>query len=125
MPAETLRFELFVRDVEASTGFFTQILGFSIHRSDGTYVELRCGGVTIGLAPASALPTTHPIRADRTERLGLGVEIVIETDDVDDAYRKAEASGYPIATALDARAWGLRDFRVVSPDGYYVRVTSR
>lgn len=56
------------------------------------------------------------------------MEIVIEADDVDRAYAlargEAERHGGRIE-ALDDRPWGARDFRLVDPDGYYVRVTSR
>ncbi|WP_350223849.1 hypothetical protein [Rhizobium sp. CNPSo 3490] len=32
-------------------------------------------------------------------------------------------SGWPLS-ALAMQPWGLPDFRLVDPDGYYVRVTS-
>ena len=93
---------------------------------DPSYAELRLGDVVIGLGHVGGLTDGHPLRPrDGDERLGLGVEIVIETDDVDAAYQRALASGYRLAGELGQRSWGLRDFRVVSPDGYYVRVTSR
>jgi catechol 2,3-dioxygenase-like lactoylglutathione lyase family enzyme len=123
---ETVRFELFSRDVEASIAFFTRVLGFAAGGVDPSYAELRLGNVVIGLASVDGLPAGHPLRPrDGDERLGLGVEIVVETDDVDAAYRLAVDSGYGVSAELRERPWELRDFRVVSPDGYYVRVTSR
>jgi hypothetical protein len=96
-------------------------------RDEPGYCELKLGTVTIGLGPARSLPPNHPIRPGSTnERNGLGVEIVTEADDVDAAYQRAdESDGYPVEIALGSRPWGLRDFRVVSPGGYYFRVTSR
>jgi len=38
-------------------------------------------------------------------------------------YRTAKDSGWPVCD-LALQPWGLRDFRLVDPDGYYVRVTS-
>lgn len=123
---ETVRFELFSRDVATSIRFFTDVLGFAASGNDPSYIELRLGSVVIGLAGVEGLPGGHPLRPrNGDERLGLGVEIVIETDDVDAAYGRALDSGYGVAAELRERPWGLRDFRVVSPDGYYVRVTSR
>lgn len=59
------------------------------------------------------------------ERLGVGLEIVLEVDSVKEAYQRAR--GYPgaVASELKQRPWGLFDFRAVDPDGYYIRVTSR
>jgi uncharacterized glyoxalase superfamily protein PhnB len=32
-------------------------------------------------------------------------------------------AGYRLLEPLRERPWGLRDFRVVDPDGYYLRIT--
>ena len=48
-----------------------------------------------------------------------------EVDDVDAWHRRVFASGHPVFEPLQERPWGLRDFRIVDPDGYYLRVTSR
>ena len=54
-----------------------------------------------------------------------GVEIVLEVRDVDAALEQVERAGFSVVELLRERPWGLRDFRVVDPDGYYVRVTTR
>ena len=46
-------------------------------------------------------------------------------DDVDALHRRVLASGYPVFEPLQERPWGLRDFRIVDPDGYFLRITSR
>jgi uncharacterized glyoxalase superfamily protein PhnB len=58
-------------------------------------------------------------------RRGLGVELVLEVDDLDGYHARILASEYEISELLRERPWGLRDFRVVDPDGYYLRITSR
>jgi lactoylglutathione lyase len=35
------------------------------------------------------------------------------------------AAGWPITEDLRDRPWGLRDFRVLDPAGYYLRITAR
>jgi hypothetical protein len=35
------------------------------------------------------------------------------------------AAGWPITEDLRDRPWGLRDFRVLDPAGYYLRITDR
>ena len=58
-------------------------------------------------------------------RRDLGVEFVLEVDDLDAYHARILASEYEISEPLRERSWGLRDFRVVDPDGYYLRITSR
>jgi lactoylglutathione lyase len=124
-----LRLELFVSDLQASVAFYTEVLGFQVMRADPDYVSVRTGAVVLGLGPVAKLPETgvgpgftrQRLRADR----GAGVEIVLEVDDLDELralYRRCQTRGV-VAEALREQPWGLQDFRVVDPDGYYLRVT--
>jgi len=58
------------------------------------------------------------------KQVTVGVEIVLEVDDVEGWHARVGASGYPILESLQDRPWGLRDFRIADPDGYYLRITS-
>jgi catechol 2,3-dioxygenase-like lactoylglutathione lyase family enzyme len=122
----SLRLELFTRDLAASVEFYERVLGFerALVRDDG-YTVMRLGGVQIDIQPLEHLSDEHPVKPDEDERVGLGIEIVIEVDNVDSAYDRAVNSDWPIAKPLGKRPWGLTDFRVQDPDGRYVRTTSR
>jgi lactoylglutathione lyase len=125
-----VRFELFVDDVERSLAFYGTVLG--LRPSPGYdphgYVPVSAGQVRIGLQRSSALPAEHHFRpAHFAGPRGVGVEIVVEVDDVDAAFARAQDAAVahggqiePLAT----RPWGQSDFRLIDPDGYYVRVTS-
>src|SRR5918998_4883839 len=111
-----LRLELFVKDIDASIGFYTKVLGFEVlreHPSD--YASLRCGGVTLGIGPISKLPEEggYFTREIASLRRGLGAEIVLEVDDVDEWYRRVVASGHPVLEPPQMRPWGMKDFRIV------------
>jgi lactoylglutathione lyase len=122
----TPRFELFVEDPDKSVEFYTKILGFSVRYSNERYYSLVRGSVTIGIGYASKLRDGHYFRPEiTTQRKGQGVEIVLEVDDIHAEYERVKASGYTIAEDLTEREWGLTDFRLVDPDGYYLRVTSK
>jgi catechol 2,3-dioxygenase-like lactoylglutathione lyase family enzyme len=116
-----LRLELFVDDLDASVAFYTGVLGFAVSRRSADYVSLRRGLVTLGLGPIVKLgPTGH-----RAAPKGTGVEIVLELDSVAELvalHEECQVRGV-VAEALCLRPWGLRDFRLVDPDGYYLRVT--
>lgn len=126
-----LRFELFVDDVEVSVHFYGATLGLAppLNWSPQGYVPLRSGPVTIGIQHHTKLPGNHHFSPARLSGpRGVGVEIVIEVDDVDRAYALASAAAeqrHGRIEPLTDRPWGTRDFRLLDPDGYYVRVTSR
>jgi catechol 2,3-dioxygenase-like lactoylglutathione lyase family enzyme len=123
----TLRLELFVSDMAKSLEFYTHVLGFERLKGQPNYAPVRSGSVLIALGPAKGLPPKHHFNPEvQSNRRGLGVEIVLEVDDVQAYFEKVKASGYqgPL-TPPQKRPWGATDFRVVDPDGYYLRITSR
>ena len=125
-----VRFELFVDDVETTIRFYRANLGLrppEKYDPDG-YVALHAGAVTIGVSRATNLEPDHYFSPERlSAQRGVGVEIVIEVDDVDRYYALATSwaarHGGDVEPVAD-QPWGLRDFRIIDPDGYYVRVTS-
>ena len=122
-----LRLELFVTDMDASIAFYRRVLGFELVRREWDYASVRSGNVTFGLGPVAKLPaeggyfTQARLAADR----GAGVEIVLEVDDVAAYRERVGAAGHPVLHELRARPWGLTDFRIADPEGYYLRITSR
>lgn len=128
MPTDAmhLRMELFVEDMDRAIAFYRDVLGFTLLRREEGYASIRRGDVTLGIGPIAKLPdvggyfTRHKLRANR----GMGVEIVLEVADVTAAYERVRAFGYPILEPLQDQPWGLVDFRLADPDGYYLRITS-
>ncbi|WP_183639174.1 VOC family protein [Rhizobium leguminosarum] len=119
-----LSLELFVESPEQSLEFYRQVLGFEVEGSASTeYTMLKNGDAVVAINARSVLSTDHPLRIASGQKAGLGVEIVLKVADVENAYRAAKESGWPVSD-LALQPWGLRDFRLVDPDGYYVRVTS-
>jgi uncharacterized glyoxalase superfamily protein PhnB len=54
-----------------------------------------------------------------------GVELVLEVDDVVAERDRVTAAGWPLAEDLQDRPWGMKDFRILDPAGYYLRITDR
>jgi catechol 2,3-dioxygenase-like lactoylglutathione lyase family enzyme len=123
------RLELFVEDLDASVAFYERALGFRVARREPAYASLRRGDAELGLAPIATLPARGAGPGFSQERLardrGAGVEIVLEVEDLSAAVDAVGRAGFGLVEPPQARPWGLRDFRLADPDGYYVRVTSR
>jgi predicted enzyme related to lactoylglutathione lyase len=123
----SLRLELFVQDMERSVNFYCRVLGFEILRSSSDYARLHNGSVILGLGPIGKLAEQEGYftRTQLTvQEHGLGVEIVFEVKDVRAMYEQVQTVGYAIFEPLQQQPWGLEDFRIVDPDGYYLRITS-
>jgi predicted enzyme related to lactoylglutathione lyase len=119
----TLRFEIFPADLDAAVDFYTRVLRFSVtkdQRGDpAAYVAMQRGAVRIGAA-RRAVPDAHAAR-----RPPAGVELVLEVDDVAGERDRVVAAGWPLEEDLQDRPWNLKDFRILDPAGYYLRITSR
>lgn len=116
---ERLRIELFPSDVDRSVAFYER-LGFEVTgRSPGqpAYASVRLGDVRVGLCQAEFVEPS-------ARALPVGTEIVIEVDDVEARRDGLVGRGVVLAEDLVEREWGLSDFRVLDPAGYYLRFTS-
>jgi lactoylglutathione lyase len=120
--SESLRIELFPRDLDLFVDFYVGVLRFEMvtdRRHDASpYVAIQRGAIRIGAAPADQMvdPASRAIPQ--------GVELVIEVADVDAERLAVVEAGCDLAEDIVERPWGLRDFRVFDPDGYYLRFTT-
>ena len=117
-----MRCEIFPADLDATVQFYVEVLGFCLvrdeRRAQSAYVALERGQVRVGAA-------ARPEVGDREmRRPPLGVELVLEVDDLDAERRRAAAANWPVTEDVMVRPWGLRDFRLLDPSGYYWRITS-
>lgn len=121
-----LKVELFVEDVANVLAFYVDLLGFRVYYTSekDKYVGLRRGSDIVGVKDRSTLPADHYFPPSAwAQPNGIGLEMAIETPDVDAIYRRVQERGYPVLTPLGRRPWGLRDFRLADPAGFYVCVT--
>jgi predicted enzyme related to lactoylglutathione lyase len=120
--ATSLRCEIFPSDLDATAEFYVRVLGFAVDRDERTsedpYLALALDGVRIGAAQRPEV--NHATRQPPT-----GVELVIEVDDLDRWRDHVIDAGWPIADEITSQPWGLRDFRIIDPSGYYLRLTER
>lgn len=120
---EALRIELFPEDLDRFVEFYVGVLRFRLVRDERDqspgYVAVDRGAIRIGALKAWQ-PTEPALRA-----VPQGVELVIEVDDLQAQREAILAAGYQLAEDIVERPWGLSDFRLFDPDGYYLRFTTR
>ena len=116
-----LRMEIFCDDIESVVDFYTRVLRFTVVKDqrDGEwpYVAVQRGSIRLGIAHRD-----HRVEA-ASRRPPTGVELVFEVEDVV-ADRDLVAALWSLEEDLVLRPWGLTDFRVLDPAGYYVRLTT-
>lgn len=116
-----LRCEVFPRDIDGAMRFYLEVLGFEVVRderdADPPYLAMLRDHVRLGAVARSPVPEPG------VRRPPTGVELVLEVDDLDAEHARISATGWPLSEDLTERPWGLRDFRLLDPDGYYWRIT--
>jgi lactoylglutathione lyase len=119
----SLRIELFPEDLDVFVDFYTRVLGFTLvadrRDTENPYVAVARDTIRIG-----AVRPQTPVDP-RTRTVPNGVEVVLEVDDLDQAYRRVTDCAWPLVEDLKVRPWGLTDFRLHDPDGYFLRITNR
>jgi catechol 2,3-dioxygenase-like lactoylglutathione lyase family enzyme len=122
MPA-SMRIELFPNSIDTFIDFYTRILNFTLLQRKGTYAYLNRDAIYIG-----AIET--PTKDSMAERVAYrqpnkGVEIVFEVGELIAERDRILAAGYRLDADIQRQEWGLEDFRLTDPDGYYIRITTR
>lgn len=113
--------EIFPGDLQRTIDFYTQTLRFTLLRREDNYAYLQRDGIFLG-ADASHPAQSLPVEA-RYRRPPTGVEVVIEADDLRAERDFVVGSGRALDADVKLQGWNSRDFRIVDPDGYYLRVT--
>jgi predicted enzyme related to lactoylglutathione lyase len=119
--------ELNTKHIEEYVAFFGSVMDFRETVRKGRYVVLQTDVAELTIMDPELLPTGHPFHQKLTGTgQGMGVEIGFVVADVDKAYAATiKHEGWKISSGIARHPWGARDFRVLSPDGYYLRFTER
>ena len=117
--------ELFTQDLPGYIDFFQTVTDFKLIRKEDTFVQLRSDRSEILLNSTKEFSMRHPFRGKVPNRGEVVVvEIGILVADLDKAYTAVRKfKEWKIVADIVRQPWGPRDFRVLSPDGYYLRFT--
>ena len=116
-----MRIEVFPSNMRRFFNFYVGILQFRIEKQEGTYAFIRRDDIFIG---AIEVPNNDSFTEKDYRRPTKGIEIVFEVDDLAAERDRIKAKGWKVEDDIKMQPWGLEDFRLVDPDGYYVRITT-
>ncbi len=122
--------ELHVPDFELAKEFYGK-LGFRVVREkkpegkDG-YLVLKKDSSIICFWPGNELvwQQSYFKNFPKNTKRGYGVEIVIMVEDIEKSYNQAKKFA-KVVEELKYRSWGLEDFRIEDPFGFYIRFTQK
>ena len=125
-----IQVELHVPDFAPVLDFYGK-LGFEKvwHRNEknnADYLVMQRDGVIINFWPGNktVYDQSYFKHFPKDTKRGYGVELVITVDDVRSFHEEVKEF-VKIVDTLVKRPWGLWDFRIEDPFGYYLRITEK
>jgi uncharacterized glyoxalase superfamily protein PhnB len=118
---------LIVRDITKSTGFYRDVLGFTIKQTvpDGepfVFVWLEKDGVPVFLNDPKAVEHDYPGVSSTT--FGGTATLFFVITGVD-AYHAAVAPKAKVVMPLKTQFYGMREFAITDPDGHLITFAER
>ncbi len=117
------KFELATTDPSRDIAFYSE-LGFRVvAKTSYGYVTLKSGPVVIALSPAARINPHDTASLSKLRRPPIGVEIVLyTTENLEEKHARLKSLGLK-PTDIRLQPWGVRDFRITDPGGYYIRIS--
>jgi catechol 2,3-dioxygenase-like lactoylglutathione lyase family enzyme len=117
--------EFITRNVDDHVAFFKAVTSFELMSYEKGYATLKSDRGELVFMEGRILPDGHPNKiAPNDRRFGFGLELAVIVPDLDKsfaAFKEFEKKGFRLSAGIGRRPWGARDFRVLLPDGYYIR----
>jgi len=110
------RLVLAVRDLEASTRYWIEVLGCRRDFGDGSD-----GWSFLSRDEFSVMLGECPDERPASELGNHSYVAYITVDDVDRLYAELTSNGGSIAAAPEGKPWGMREFGVGTPDGHRIQ----
>jgi len=117
--------ELHVPDFTKAIEFYSR-LGFKLLWRTEDYLVMKRKKSVLNFYGGSQKVYSHSYfgRFKKTTKCGYGVELIIPVDRVERVYNSVRKFA-KIVQPLQLKKWGRRDFRIVDPFGFYLRITER
>jgi lactoylglutathione lyase len=104
--------------------FYETIIGLKLYRRSERTARFNHDCFSLLLANDSTLNENHYFY-NQKEMKGNGFELIIVVDWIEEVYERCIERQYAIQEEIQTYPWEMRGFKVVDPDGYYLRITSK
>lgn len=109
---------IFVENVETSKNFYEDVLAQKVTiESKDVYVAFESG-----LAIWQTKFATETIFGTAKKFDGQSFEVCFETEEIEEAFKKACDAGAGIISKIEPQPWGQMVFRMFDPDGHIIEI---
>jgi lactoylglutathione lyase len=119
-----IRLELFVKDLQRSVDFYKNVIQLKLSSQNENSAMFKAENLNLLLTQEDVISNNHYFSEIKTSRKGMGVEIILVVPDVQSYYQRICEMQIELESELKQQEWGMTDFRLTDPDGYYLRITS-
>ncbi|WP_019152562.1 VOC family protein [Robertmurraya massiliosenegalensis] len=120
------RVELYVKDIEESLTFYQNIIGLQLFGRNERSGRFNYDCFSLLVTSVSVLDEKHYFsRNTEVNMKGKGVEFIIVVDELERVYERCCKYNYPIEVEVEQYPWEMRGFKIIDPDGYFLRITSK
>jgi lactoylglutathione lyase len=110
---------LYVRDLDRSISFYTEVIGLPFKFSEHGYAEFATEGTKFALYDRAQLPQLIGREPEGGEAT---MEVAFLVDDVDGEAERLREAGVTVLSGPVDRPWGQRTFHLLDPDGHVVEL---
>jgi catechol 2,3-dioxygenase-like lactoylglutathione lyase family enzyme len=111
----------FVRDIDVSKKFYTEVLGLAVELDFGKNVILE-GGITLWEIDSNHIISVRLGIESISDRRANRFEFYFETTDIETVYGRVKASGVDFLHSLHEEPWGQRTMRFFDPDRHLIEI---
>lgn len=119
------RVELYVKDIEESLKFYQDIIGLELYGRNERSGRFNYDCFSLLLASEKVLEEEHYFNKAHSDVKGNGFELIIVVDELEKVYERCLECNYPIEVETEKYPWDMRGFKILDPDGYFLRITSK
>jgi catechol 2,3-dioxygenase-like lactoylglutathione lyase family enzyme len=111
---------LFVKDIETSKKFYTELLGLEVEYDFGRNIIFK-SGLSIWQMPENHIIVSGSSKTtcEKTEN---SKEVCFETSDINHDLKKLEENDVPFLHGITEESWGQKTIRFYDPDNHLIEI---
>ena len=117
-PGEIAAITLFVEDLAAAKGFYSDVFQLPVHFEDDNSTVFKFGDTLVNLLKTSEAPELVAPATVATPDAGVRFQFTLGVDDVDATVAELKSRGVELLSGPMDRPWGIRTASFRDPGGH-------